>query len=198
MVSAGFLLSRIITFIGKLRKVRFHFVFENFRDGFPQASSRRQFFEFDTTIRRIGDSSEPGYFNNANQSNPMINRFTMQSYSHRYLELLKKRRQLPVWEYKEAFMATLDKNQVTILVGETGSGKTTQIPQWCVDFALSIPVPSGQKRRGVACTQPRRVAAMSVAQRVAHEMDVVLGQEVGYCIRFEDCSSQKNTSQIYD
>jgi pre-mRNA-splicing factor ATP-dependent RNA helicase DHX15/PRP43 len=88
-------------------------------------------------------------------------------------------------------MATLDKNQVTVLVGETGSGKTTQIPQWCVDFALTLPVSSGQKRRAVACTQPRRVAAMSVAQRVANEMDVLLGQEVGYSIRFEDCSSQK-------
>jgi len=46
-------------------------------------------------------------------------------------------------------------------------------------------------KRAVACTQPRRVAAMSVAQRVADEMDVVLGQEVGYSIRFEDCSSAK-------
>ncbi|CAF1151179.1 unnamed protein product [Rotaria magnacalcarata] len=150
--------------------------------------------------RRCDDSSETGYINNSNkskdfntmsQSNPAINRFTQQKYSLQYLELLKKRRQLPVWEYKDAFMATLDKNQVTVLVGETGSGKTTQIPQWCVDFALALPVQSGQKRRGVACTQPRRVAAMSVAQRVANEMDVVLGQEVGYSIRFEDCSSPK-------
>lgn len=77
------------------------------------------------------------------------------------------------------------------MVGETGSGKTTQIPQWCVDFAMSLPLSAGQKRRGVACTQPRRVAAMSVAQRVANEMDVLLGQEVGYSIRFEDCSSPK-------
>lgn len=46
-------------------------------------------------------------------------------------------------------------------------------------------------KRAVACTQPRRVAAMSVAQRVADEMDVMLGQEVGYAIRFEDCSSAK-------
>ncbi|CAF0884008.1 unnamed protein product [Adineta steineri] len=150
--------------------------------------------------RRFDDISETDYFNNANkskdynnmsQANPTINKFTNQNYSHQYFELFKKRRQLPVWEYKEAFMATLDKNQVTVLVGETGSGKTTQIPQWCVDFALAIPVTGGQKRRGVACTQPRRVAAMSVAQRVANEMDVVLGQEVGYSIRFEDCSSQK-------
>lgn len=46
-------------------------------------------------------------------------------------------------------------------------------------------------KKSVACTQPRRVAAMSVAQRVSEEMDVCLGQEVGYCIRFEDCSSAK-------
>jgi pre-mRNA-splicing factor ATP-dependent RNA helicase DHX15/PRP43 len=148
--------------------------------------------------RRFDDSSETDYFSNSNkskdynnmsQTNSTINRFTMQNYSHQYFELLKKRRQLPVWEYKEAFMATLQKNQVTVLVGETGSGKTTQIPQWCVDFALSLSNESGQKRRGVACTQPRRVAAMSVAQRVANEMDVILGQQVGYSIRFEDCSS---------
>lgn len=47
------------------------------------------------------------------------------------------------------------------------------------------------RRKHVCCTQPRRVAAMSVAQRVADEMDVVLGQEVGYSIRFEDCSSSR-------
>jgi pre-mRNA-splicing factor ATP-dependent RNA helicase DHX15/PRP43 len=150
--------------------------------------------------RRFDDLSETDYFNNSNkskeynnmsQSNSTINRFTMQNYSHQYFELLNKRRQLPVWEYKEAFMATLEKNQVTVLVGETGSGKTTQIPQWCVDFALALPVANRQKRRGVACTQPRRVAAMSVAQRVANEMDVSLGEEVGYSIRFEVCATEK-------
>lgn len=62
-----------------------------------------------------------------------------------------------------------------------------QIPQWCVDMVRVLPGP----KRAVACTQPRRVAAMSVAQRVADEMDVMLGQEVGYSIRFEDCSSAK-------
>lgn len=62
-----------------------------------------------------------------------------------------------------------------------------QIPQWCVEMVRALPGP----KRGVACTQPRRVAAMSVAQRVADEMDVMLGQEVGYSIRFEDCSSAK-------
>ena len=67
----------------------------------------------------------------------------------------------------------------------SGSGKTTQIPQWCVDFSKKI------GKKSVACTQPRRVAAMSVAQRVAEELDVSLGQEVGYSIRFEDCSGPR-------
>ncbi|OMP88218.1 Pre-mRNA-splicing factor ATP-dependent RNA helicase PRP43 [Diplodia seriata] len=76
--------------------------------------------------------------------------------------------------------------QILVFVGETGSGKTTQIPQ----FVLFDDLPQSQAKM-VACTQPRRVAAMSVAQRVADEMDVTLGEEVGYSIRFEDRTSHK-------
>lgn len=111
---------------------------------------------------------------------------TKKPYSQRYYELFRKRIQLPVWEYKETFNELLENNQTIVLVGETGSGKTTQIPQWCVEYCRV-----NQNKIGVACTQPRRVAAMSVAQRVSDEMDVVLGEEVGYSIRFEDCSSKK-------
>ncbi|XP_061816929.1 ATP-dependent RNA helicase DHX15-like isoform X4 [Nerophis lumbriciformis] len=111
-----------------------------------------------------------------------INPFTELPYTPRYYEILKKRQGLPVWEYREKFTNILLHHRCCVLLGETGSGKTTQIPQWCVDI---LP------RRVVACTQPRRVAVMSVAQRVADEMDVTLGQEVGYSIRFEDCSSGK-------
>ncbi|XP_017961804.1 putative pre-mRNA-splicing factor ATP-dependent RNA helicase PRP1 isoform X2 [Drosophila navojoa] len=114
-----------------------------------------------------------------------MNPFTMKPYSARYQNLYKKRITLPVFEYQADFMRLLSQHQCIVLVGETGSGKTTQIPQWCVEFAVS------KGRKGVACTQPRRVAAMSVAQRVSEEMDVNLGDEVGYSIRFEDCSSPK-------
>uniref|UniRef100_A0A182WDJ3 RNA helicase n=1 Tax=Anopheles minimus TaxID=112268 RepID=A0A182WDJ3_9DIPT len=107
------------------------------------------------------------------------------AYSQNYYNLYKKRITLPVFEYKTDFMRLLSEHQCIVLVGETGSGKTTQIPQWCVEYALQT------SSKGVACTQPRRVAAMSVAQRVSEEMDVVLGQEVGYSIRFEDCSSPR-------
>ena len=72
-----------------------------------------------------------------------------------------------------------------MVIGETGSGKTTQLPQYLNEMGFC--------KRGmkVGCTQPRRVAAMSVAKRVSEEMGVRLGQEVGYCIRFEDCTSPK-------
>ncbi|KAL3184886.1 hypothetical protein MRX96_030780 [Rhipicephalus microplus] len=115
-----------------------------------------------------------------------LNALTGLPYSNRYYELFRKRIALPVWEYRDKFFQYLNNHQILVLVGETGSGKTTQIPQWCVELLR-------QKggRRGVACTQPRRVAAMSVAARVAEEMDVAIGQEVGYSIRFEDCSSPK-------
>lgn len=111
--------------------------------------------------------------------------YTSKPYSTKYYEIYRKRLQLPVWEYRDVFFDLMDKNQIIVLVGETGSGKTTQIPQWCVEYCRN----NGRKV-GVACTQPRRVAAMSVAARVADEMDVHLGQEVGYTIRFEDMSSK--------
>lgn len=74
--------------------------------------------------------------------------------------------------------------QILIIEGETGSGKTTQIPQYLVEAGFTN---EGQYKIG--CTQPRRVAAMSVAARVAEEMNVKLGNDVGYSIRFEDCTS---------
>jgi len=115
-----------------------------------------------------------------------LNPLTGLPYTQKYYEIYRKRIGLPVWEYRDKFFDLLANNQTIVLVGETGSGKTTQIPQWSVEYVRKLGV-----NKKVACTQPRRVAAMSVAQRVADEMDVGLGQEVGYTIRFEDCSSAK-------
>jgi len=92
------------------------------------------------------------------------------------------RRSLPVYALREEFLKALRDNQVLVIVGETGSGKTTQLPQYLHEVGYS-------KKGKIGITQPRRVAAMSVASRVATELNVKLGQEVGYSIRFEDCTS---------
>ena len=115
-----------------------------------------------------------------------VNPLTGNQFSERYMSILKTRRNLPVHAQRQEFLDLYQKSQILVFVGETGSGKTTQIPQ----FVIYDDQPQKQ-RKMVACTQPRRVAAMSVAQRVAQEMDVKLGEEVGYSIRFEDMTSQK-------
>jgi len=95
---------------------------------------------------------------------------------------------LPVFPYREEFLAAVKEHKILILVGETGSGKTTQIPQFLHEVGYS-------ELGKIGCTQPRRVAAMSVAARVATEMNVRLGYEVGYSIQFENCTSPKTVIQ---
>lgn len=100
------------------------------------------------------------------------------------LEIKKSRENLPIYPHREELLKAIRDNQVIIIDGETGSGKTTQIPQYLHEVEYT-------KLGKIGITQPRRVAAMSVAARVAHEMGVKLGHEVGYTIRFEDCTSSK-------
>ncbi|KAK7156706.1 hypothetical protein R3I94_006673 [Phoxinus phoxinus] len=95
------------------------------------------------------------------------------------------RRSLPIFPYREDLLTAIKNHQMLVIEGETGSGKTTQIPQYLVEDGYTE---GGMK---IGCTQPRRVAAMSVAARVAQEMNVKLGNEVGYSIRFEDCTSER-------
>ncbi|XP_043940421.1 pre-mRNA-splicing factor ATP-dependent RNA helicase DHX16 [Protopterus annectens] len=101
------------------------------------------------------------------------------------LSIQEVRRSLPVYPYREDLLAAIHEHQILIIEGETGSGKTTQIPQYLHESGFT----KGGKKIG--CTQPRRVAAMSVATRVSQEMGVKLGNEVGYSIRFEDCTSER-------
>ncbi|KAG8804937.1 DEAH-box ATP-dependent RNA helicase prp43, partial [Serendipita sp. 399] len=109
------------------------------------------------------------------------NPFTNKPFTPRYAEMLNSRQKLPVFLQMDEYFDVFSSHQILVMVGETGSGKTTQIPQFIVYSDLPH-----MRGKIVACTQPRRVAATSVAKRVAEEMDVELGKEVGYTIRFED------------
>lgn len=95
------------------------------------------------------------------------------------------RKGLPIYQFREQLIDAVNNHQILIIVGETGSGKTTQLPQYLHEAGYTK---GGMK---IGCTQPRRVAAMSVAARVAEEMGVKVGNEVGYSIRFEDATSEK-------
>lgn len=101
----------------------------------------------------------------------------------RMKSLAQQREYLPAFAVREDLLSVIRDNQVIICIGETGSGKTTQLTQFLREDGYS-------KYGLIGCTQPRRVAAMSVAKRVSEEMGVELGQEVGYAIRFEDCTSR--------
>uniref|UniRef100_A0A9I9CF41 RNA helicase n=1 Tax=Cucumis melo TaxID=3656 RepID=A0A9I9CF41_CUCME len=95
----------------------------------------------------------------------------------------KQRQRLPVYKYRTAILYLVETHATTIIVGETGSGKTTQIPQFLKEAGWA------DGGRVIACTQPRRLAVQAVASRVAEEMGVKLGEEVGYTIRFEDLTN---------
>jgi len=102
------------------------------------------------------------------------------SYGQKSVKPIKEQREgLPIFKLRNELLQAIHDNQVLIVIGETGSGKTTQITQYMAE--------AGYTSRGViGCTQPRRVAAMSVAKRVSEEYGCRLGAEVGYAIRFED------------
>lgn len=96
------------------------------------------------------------------------------------------RQTLPIWSYRENIIQSMAQNQVIIVMGETGCGKTTQTPQ----FILEQCHLANQACR-IICTQPRRLAAISVAERVAVERDEKIGLTVGYQIRLESRISPK-------
>ena len=101
------------------------------------------------------------------------------------LTLKQQRQFLPIFTVKDELLRIISENNIVVVVGETGSGKTTQLTQYLYEAGYAN---SDQR---IGCTQPRRVAAMSVANRVAQEFGSVLGEEVGYAIRFENCTSEK-------
>ena len=117
--------------------------------------------------------------------------------------LSSQRQRLPIYKQRSRLLNLVERYGVLVVVGQTvrrnvsprliaqGSGKTTQLPQYLMEAGWAA------DGRVIACTQPRRVAATSVAARVAEEVGSVLGDEVGYTIRFEDLSSPTRTRIKY-
>ncbi|XP_071957723.1 probable ATP-dependent RNA helicase DHX35 [Antedon mediterranea] len=103
------------------------------------------------------------------------------------MSIQQQRQRLPVFKHRNHILYLLETHQTIVIVGETGCGKSTQIPQYLAEAGWTD---SGYV---VGVTQPRRVAAITVAQRVAEERGAVLGHEVGYSIRFDDCTDKDAT-----
>ncbi|XP_074263483.1 pre-mRNA-splicing factor ATP-dependent RNA helicase DEAH10 [Silene latifolia] len=112
---------------------------------------------------------------------------TVSNNNSRRQKILEQTKSLPIASVEKRLVEEVRKNQTLIIVGETGSGKTTQLPQFLFKAGF------GREGKVIGVTQPRRVAAVTVAKRVAEECGVSLGQRVGYSIRFDDmtCSSTR-------
>lgn len=108
--------------------------------------------------------------------------FQKKKSSRRFRSMLEQRMNLPAWQEKDTILAQLEGCQVLVVSGMTGCGKTTQIPQFILDASLRG---CGEQVANIICTQPRRISAISVAQRVAQERAESLGKSVGYQIRLE-------------
>ncbi|KAL4734719.1 P-loop containing nucleoside triphosphate hydrolase protein [Aspergillus similis] len=141
----------------------------------PMASERQFAADLRSTQQTGTDEAVPEWKRVTMGKNPSFGKRTNMS-------IKQQRESLPVYKFRQQLLEAVAENQLLIVVGDTGSGKTTQVTQYLAE--------AGWANKGIiGCTQPRRVAAMSVAKRVAEEVGCKLGAEVGYTIRFEDCTS---------
>ncbi|KAK9090147.1 hypothetical protein Sjap_023324 [Stephania japonica] len=135
--------------------------------------------QIDADTAVVGDEGEVDFKEDARFSKHMKEKGEAVSDFAKTKTISQQRQYLPIYSVRDELLQVIRENQVIVVVGETGSGKTTQLTQYLHE--------DGYTTNGiVGCTQPRRVAAMSVAKRVSEEMETELGDLVGYAIRFED------------
>lgn len=145
------------------------------------SSAKRTYFRSFSVSGAFGNGTSQRETNGQTKHHPSANQHYQQT---THSSTKNQRFNLPIYAGRTAIIAEVRMKESVIIVGETGSGKTTQIPQYLHEDRLT-------KLGAIACTQPRRVAAISIAQRVAKEMSVQVGEEVGYTVRFEDVTSEK-------
>uniref|UniRef100_A0A8C3RTR9 Putative ATP-dependent RNA helicase DHX57 n=1 Tax=Chelydra serpentina TaxID=8475 RepID=A0A8C3RTR9_CHESE len=121
-----------------------------------------------------------------NENVKICKQFRIKQSSRHFQSMLQERQNLPAWEERETILDLLTKHQVLVVSGMTGCGKTTQIPQFILDASLRGPP---NRVVNIICTQPRRISAISVAERVAKERTERVGITVGYQIRLESVKS---------
>ncbi|CAG7818252.1 unnamed protein product [Allacma fusca] len=155
--------------------------FAQLRFGAKDAAKKKKTKEYeiilDDQIEFIQDHAMPG--------NQKEKEERLTETQKKKISIEETKKSLPIFPFKQDLINAVREHQVLIIEGETGSGKTTQIPQYLKHAGFT------DDNMKIGCTQPRRVAAMSVAARVAEELGVKLGNEVGYSIRFEDCTSER-------
>ncbi|XP_077420453.1 pre-mRNA-splicing factor ATP-dependent RNA helicase PRP16 isoform X2 [Vanacampus margaritifer] len=140
--------------------------------------------EDDAGGQKVGEDGKVDYKAEQKFADHMKEKSVASSEFAKKKSFLEQRQYLPIFAVRQQLLNIIRDNSIVIVVGETGSGKTTQLTQYLHE--------DGYTSYGmVGCTQPRRVAAMSVAKRVSEEIGTNLGEEVGYAIRFEDCTCEK-------
>ena len=115
----------------------------------------------------------------------MSKKYQVKLKSNEILNSLKKRSELPAWKKRDQLVSVINSNKVTIVTGETGSGKSTQIVQFILDYLNS----TGDFESSIICTQPRRISTIGLAERISEERNDDLGKETGYIIRGENKTS---------
>ncbi|XP_057317532.1 ATP-dependent RNA helicase A protein-like [Hydractinia symbiolongicarpus] len=126
--------------------------------------------------------------------NDLYDEFQMKWQEQNFKDMLEKRKALPVYNHKEEILNIVRENQVVIIRGATGCGKTTQVPQYVLDdFILN----SIGDQCNVVVTQPRRISAISVAERVATERCEPLGNSIGYSVRFDSVLPRSHSSIFF-
>eukprot|EP00026_Physarum_polycephalum_P000203 Phypoly_transcript_00203.p1 GENE.Phypoly_transcript_00203~~Phypoly_transcript_00203.p1 ORF type:complete len:1178 (-),score=157.51 Phypoly_transcript_00203:119-3652(-) len=150
------------------------------------------------------DPEEGGYTNRAFEAPPvhdleqasaqLLEKYDKLQSDPQYVDILQARKKLPVYNYRSEILKAVAKNRVIVVSGATGSGKTTQIPQFVMEEMI-------ESKRGAKCniivTQPRRISAIGVAERVAFEKCEPLGQSVGYTIRLETVATTSPAKLLF-